>query len=168
MPDALAVLGCEIIFLQTLDPLGCLPFQIPKAQHPGQSGVVGAQVELLPIQVLVKMLQGFQNSQQLLTSYTIVPLGLEQGFTEVSYNPFATILHLRQHTPNPHVAGIGVDDKLFRWLRVAQNRCCAQCFFQGLEGGLCFCGLLKYSLLFSKPSQRLGYVSKYEPRVVRA
>jgi hypothetical protein len=91
MCDVLAVRGCEIIFLQTLDPSGCLLFQISKIQQPGQRGVVGAQVELLSIQILVNILQGSQNSQQLPTSYTIVPLGLGQSFAEGRYNPFATI-----------------------------------------------------------------------------
>ena len=113
MSDALTVFECVIVLLQTLDPPACLSLQISKAQKPCQGGVVGAQVKLLPIQVLVKMLQGFHDGQQIPTFYMIVPLRLGQGFTEVGYNQFATILYLIQHTPNPYVAGVGVDDDLF-------------------------------------------------------
>jgi hypothetical protein len=120
--DALTVFGCVIVFLQTLDPSGCLSLQISKAQQPCQGGVVGAQVKPLPIQVLVKMLQGFHDGQQIPTSYTIVSLGLGQGFTEVGYNPFATILYLGQHNPDPYVAGVGVDDEPVRRSQVTQDR----------------------------------------------
>jgi hypothetical protein len=130
----------KIVLLQTLDPSGCLSLQISKAQHPCQGGVVGVQVELLPIQVLVKMLQGLHNCQQLSTSHTVIPLGLGQSFAEAGYNPFAVILYLGQYTTNPHNAGVGVDDELLPWSRVAQHRCRAPCLFQGLEGGLLFCG----------------------------
>jgi hypothetical protein len=69
-------------------------------------------VELLAIQVLVKVFQGLLNGQHLSTRHTIISLRLEQFFVEVGYKTFAAIWYLGQYTTYPHVAGVGVDDIL--------------------------------------------------------
>ena len=90
--------------------------------------MVSALVVLLSIEILVKMLQGLHNSQQLSTSNTVVSLGFGQTFAEVGHNPFTTTLHLGYYTIHPNIADGGVDDELLPWLRVTQDRCSTQCF----------------------------------------
>ena len=89
--EAMTMFRCEVVPLQTLNPSCCLLLQIPKAQQAGQDGV-----ELLSIQILLEMLQGLHNCQQLLTGHTVVPLGLGQSFAELDHNPFASVLYLGQ------------------------------------------------------------------------
>jgi hypothetical protein len=53
---AWAVLESKVVYLQTLNPAGCLLFDLLKIHEPGQRRVVYAQVELLPLVVLAEML----------------------------------------------------------------------------------------------------------------
>ena len=99
--DALAIFGCEVVILQTLNPSSCLYRQISKAQQSGQSRVVGAWVELLPVRILVEILECLDNCRQFSASRTVVSLGFGQSFAEVGHNPFAAILYLGQNFTNP-------------------------------------------------------------------
>ena len=98
---ALAIFGCEVVILQTLNPSSCLYRQISKAQQSGQSRVVGAWVELLPVRILVEILECLDNCRQFSASRTVVSLGFGQSFAEVGHNPFAAILYLGQNFTNP-------------------------------------------------------------------
>jgi hypothetical protein len=49
-------LRSKVVFLQALNPAGCLPLKVLETHGPGWHGVAGAQVELLSIKVLLEML----------------------------------------------------------------------------------------------------------------
>jgi len=92
--DALTVFGCEIVFLQTLDPSGFLSFQISKSEQPCQGRVVGAQVDLLSMQTHENALVSSKWPTTL--RVTVISLGLGQSFAEIGHNPFTAILYLGQ------------------------------------------------------------------------
>ena len=59
---------------------------------------------------------------------TAVLLGFGQSFDEVGHKTFTTILHLEHYTTNLNIAGVGVDDELFPWLRVPRTRAVQNAF----------------------------------------
>ena len=73
-------------------------------------------MENVSIQILARMLQGLNNSQQLSTCNTVVRLSFGQSFTEVGHKSFTTILHLGQYTTDPNIVGVGFDDEPLPWL----------------------------------------------------
>jgi hypothetical protein len=42
-------------------------------------------------------------------------------------NPSAPVWYLGHYSTNPHINGVGVDDELLPWSRVAQDSCHTQC-----------------------------------------
>lgn len=42
-------------------------------------------------------------------------------------NPSASVWYLGHYSINPHIDGVGVDDELLPWSRVAQDTCHTQC-----------------------------------------
>jgi len=167
--DALTLFGCVVVLLQTLNPSSCPSLQISKAQQQAQSRVVGAWVKLLSVRILVEMFQSLHNCRQLSASHIAVCLGIGQSFAEVGHNPVAAVLYLGQNSTNSHIAGVGVEDELLPWSRVAQDRYRTQCLFQCLKSGLCFGGILEYPCLLCQFGQRLRYIreSGDEPPVVQ-
>jgi hypothetical protein len=73
----LLIFGCEIILLETLNPMFCLIFKVLGSKEPGQGRVVSVKVEFLSIEVFMKVFQHFHNCQYLLLSEAVVPLSLE-------------------------------------------------------------------------------------------
>jgi hypothetical protein len=56
MLPTMKIFGYKIIFLDTLDPLGCLSLQVLETEMPVQGEVVSARMEFLSIQVFVEVL----------------------------------------------------------------------------------------------------------------
>jgi hypothetical protein len=88
---ALTVLGQEVVFLDSLEPKGHLPFKILEA---GQGGAVSAQVELLSTEVFTEVVQCLHDDQQLPLGNTAVSLGLVHSLTGVNFYLFLAILNL--------------------------------------------------------------------------
>jgi hypothetical protein len=56
------MLGCNIVFLE-MNPAGYLSSHVVESKKPSQSGVVGAQVEFLSMEVVLEVCKSVHSSQ---------------------------------------------------------------------------------------------------------
>ena len=78
-----------------------------------------------------------ENSVEFLSCDAVVSLGLVQSFAEVRYDSLLPVLFLRQHCTYGKIASITVQHKTTTLgIGVAQNRRCAKCSAQFIEGRL--------------------------------
>jgi hypothetical protein len=120
--SALTVLGSEAV-LSTLvrtEPLGGLPVMVLKLARLMQSG--GTQVELSSTEVLTEMFQYPNDCKYLTLGDKVICLGLVHCLTVVGCYSFLFILYLGEHSSNPNVTCVCVNnDELLSWLQVSKN-----------------------------------------------
>ena len=119
-----SMLDGKVVSLRQFMPSCQLSLLVLEVQQPSKSGMVSAHCDSFPIEVWMKVFYGFDHSQELLSSSTVVFLRLAEGLAVVCYDFLLAILNLREHSSKANVTGICVNNKMSLFIGVPQYWCC--------------------------------------------
>jgi hypothetical protein len=90
-------------------------------------------VELLWVQVFIKVFQCPHYGKLFPSDDTVISLGFAQCLNVVSYDTLLSALYLGDNSSNSDVTGVCVQDEPFSWLGVSKNRGNTQGSLEGFE-----------------------------------